>query len=227
MENARVSNSVKAAFDAVYVEMERMCFRDASDIREYKPFVWGKVMSLHHVTHLDLEECAQVMLEILAKGCYHFYRTQHEELQRYCGTLEGPKRSSRAKMSTWMNTHINNKYNSYMTSFFAPIHAYESGRVRTTEKDGTPGTMVLARHDVDGPDSPLASLSSDKFAHDPQCAAMWSHFKVRYKEAIEEALAVGTTSDLVRSAARDFGLDTQGFVQAVRGLFSAQEGVLC
>lgn len=120
-------------FDVSFAAIEARCFRDAKDLRRFKSMIWGKVKALHKVTHLDMEECVQIILQIVDKGCQNFYRLQYEDLMKYCDPATGdqPKREARARLSTWMYGHVTKKYNSLMTGFFAPIRAYDAGRVRT------------------------------------------------------------------------------------------------
>lgn len=125
--------SARRMFDRAFDELEQRCLRDARDLRRFKAMIWGKVKTYHNITHLEYDECVQVILQIVDKGCQSFYRTQHEELLKYCQPSEGdaPKRPSRASMSTFMYGHVIKKFNSLMSAFFAPIRTFEAGRIRT------------------------------------------------------------------------------------------------
>ncbi len=130
------SSAARADFEAAFAVLESRCFRDAKDLRRFKPLIWGRVMAMHKVTHLDIDECIQNVLHIVDQGCQNFYRTQSEELSKYCDpTNTQEKRASRARMSTFIFGHVTNKYNSFMTSFFAPIRTFEAGRVRTMDEE--------------------------------------------------------------------------------------------
>lgn len=125
-------DGAKRMFDEAFAVFERRCPRDAKDLRKYKPMMWGKVKAMHNVTHLDWEDCAQVILHIIDRGLQNFYALQRDELMKYCNPNPGdsPKLMSRARLSTWLYGHVVNKYNSAMTSFFAPMRTFDTGRIR-------------------------------------------------------------------------------------------------
>lgn len=137
-------SSAKQMFEQIFNDLAHFCHRDSADFIAYKPFFWGRVKAMHNITHLELEDCAMIVLTIVARGQEAFYRSQQSELRKYTDPQpsDKPKVKSRAKISTWLTGHVTKKYNSFMSAFFAPIRAFEAGRIRIDVAD--PKDLALA-----------------------------------------------------------------------------------
>jgi len=243
MKNDRTA---RLSFEAAFAEMEKLCLRDARDLRKFKPAIWGYIRRYHNVTHTEPEDCVQLVMEIVAKGCAAFYRAQYLELKKYYEPTDDDKAKvlSRAKLSTWLMGHVEKKYDSLMSGFFAPIRAFESGRVRVKENsldaagervflDGepvqVPGTLVLSRFNVDDPTSPLKDASDDRLHSHPDLAAAMREFATSHASVIDLIVSLDEQSAKKKKMidcmhlgpiARQFGMNTKDFFIAVRGLFS-------
>jgi hypothetical protein len=215
--------SAQSIFEKFCDELERFCQRDAKDLHEYRPFFWEKILALHNVTHADLDDCVQIIMMILIKGCQEFYKGQHRELIKYTDPKPGDVRwSSRAKISTWLFGHLEKKYNSLMSSFFAPIRAFESGRVRIANKDGSPGTQLLIRSNVDEPESPISLVSCKSFFSKADCSALLDEFSQNYGDVIRIIKKSGKRAvkdSWVADVAFRHNMPVGEFVRAVVGLY--------
>ena len=231
----------QSMFEKAFAELEIRCFRDAKHLRKFKQFVWGKIRSMHNITHLEIEDCVQIVMGILDKGCVAYYRGQLVELQEY---RDDPERASRprrfcALLSTFIVRHVNNKYNSFMTQFFAPIRAFESCRLRTEEQiiirrdakgepvyKTVPGTILLSRFDVDDPSSPSGLIEDERPYAQPNLMLLLQEFKQSHKGVIslinrlqDADVRKADAVQSIQPVAQNFGLTTKEFVKAIRGLF--------
>lgn len=240
----KLNEAVWVMFERTFLELETLCFRDAEGLRRYKPEFRRHIRNLHNVTHMELDDCVQIIMEIAFKGCYNFYRTQYEELRKYTDVMNvKPKRKSRALFTTFMKTHMENKYNSYMTGFFAQIRSFEAGRVGVEieeivdHKNGHDvkkkviGTLPLVRYAVDDSESPVSILADISMRGKSSCRAQFNEFVDQHEGVIDTIIHLTDEDldgdedlkrglmDLVTPIAIEFGFKAHDFVHAVRGIF--------
>lgn len=218
-------------FDQLFDALASSCAREARSFYRFKPFVRAKTSSMHNITHMDIDDCVQIVMGILYRGCEAFYRTQKEELQKYVSPTCGKtKRESRAQMTTFMYRHIQNKYNSFMTSFFLESRAFESCRLQVLETEGgdghegqkfAVGTRLLTRTDVTATDGSVDQMYDWGLMARTDFRAVVNEFYEKKRDVVDLILdeSVLEVDERVKWEARAVGLSTQNFISAVRGLF--------